>query len=574
MKKFLLTLATVLVGASAAFADANITVSEASGFTENTVASDNGWKAGDFTFKAVKNSSSTAPTYNAKGKDYRLYAKNTFEITATADMTKIEFTISTAGLKRLTDVTASVGTVAEISTVTKDDKEGDVTVVWTGTAKNVTFTVGDKAIYGTEGDKKAGQFDFIKLDIVGGGNYSDTPVEPEEPNYVKVNTVKNGEACVFVAGGKYNLAFDKNYGYMSATDLPAGTTDSFFGEAGSAMTFKAVEGGWTITTSSNRVLGAKTGYNTFDTTDDSADNRVWTLAFNADGTVTIVNVATSKTVAQDPQYGSFGCYDADALEGKNLPTLFKLTTSVPEPVTIDYANISDFTAAANTFDYARFTNELTAVYQNGRYLYVQDNTGVLLIYGDLKNGEEAIKYANGDKIPAGVTGKYQLYQGLPQLSSPQAATFQPGVEGSAVAPTEVDLADVTTMLGNRYIALKNVKIEQVLNEDGTPKANNYTVSQGVDDMLLYNQFSNPTYYDVVEVLTGDDMNLEAIVTCYSGNVQLYPVKVTSNSSISNVVVDENAPVEYFNLQGIRVDNPANGIFIRRQGEQVSKVYVK
>ena len=35
--------------------------------------------------------------------------------------------------------------------------------------------------------------------------------------------------------------------------------------------------------------------------------------------------------------------------------------------------------------------------------------------------------------------------------------------------------------------------------------------------------------------------------------------------------DTNAPVEYFNLQGIRVANPENGIFIRRQGNQVSKV---
>ncbi|MCM1067197.1 MAG: hypothetical protein NC418_06470 [Muribaculaceae bacterium] len=38
--------------------------------------------------------------------------------------------------------------------------------------------------------------------------------------------------------------------------------------------------------------------------------------------------------------------------------------------------------------------------------------------------------------------------------------------------------------------------------------------------------------------------------------------------------DANAPVEYFNLQGVRVANPATGLFIRRQGSNVSKVYVK
>lgn len=47
-----------------------------------------------------------------------------------------------------------------------------------------------------------------------------------------------------------------------------------------------------------------------------------------------------------------------------------------------------------------------------------------------------------------------------------------------------------------------------------------------------------------------------------------------NSSISNVAVDANAPVEFFNLQGIRVDNPANGVYIRRQGNTSAKVLVK
>lgn len=39
--------------------------------------------------------------------------------------------------------------------------------------------------------------------------------------------------------------------------------------------------------------------------------------------------------------------------------------------------------------------------------------------------------------------------------------------------------------------------------------------------------------------------------------------------------DSNAPVEYFNLQGVKLANPEAGqIVIRRQGSQVSKVYVK
>ena len=40
------------------------------------------------------------------------------------------------------------------------------------------------------------------------------------------------------------------------------------------------------------------------------------------------------------------------------------------------------------------------------------------------------------------------------------------------------------------------------------------------------------------------------------------------------MVDENAPVEYYNLQGVRVANPSNGIFIVRQGNKVSKRVIK
>ncbi|MDE6207135.1 MAG: hypothetical protein K2M55_04955 [Muribaculaceae bacterium] len=37
--------------------------------------------------------------------------------------------------------------------------------------------------------------------------------------------------------------------------------------------------------------------------------------------------------------------------------------------------------------------------------------------------------------------------------------------------------------------------------------------------------------------------------------------------------DLNAPVEYFNLQGVKVQNPENGLYIRRQGKTVTKVYL-
>ncbi|WP_290458905.1 hypothetical protein, partial [uncultured Alistipes sp.] len=48
----------------------------------------------------------------------------------------------------------------------------------------------------------------------------------------------------------------------------------------------------------------------------------------------------------------------------------------------------------------------------------------------------------------------------------------------------------------------------------------------------------------------------------------------SSDGIADITVDENAPVEFFNLQGVRVANPENGLYIRRQGNKATKVFVK
>lgn len=56
------------------------------------------------------------------------------------------------------------------------------------------------------------------------------------------------------------------------------------------------------------------------------------------------------------------------------------------------------------------------------------------------------------------------------------------------------------------------------------------------------------------------------------------IKNVGNSEITGIesVFNDNsdAPVQYFNLQGLRVNEPSNGIFIRRQGNKVSKILVK
>lgn len=52
------------------------------------------------------------------------------------------------------------------------------------------------------------------------------------------------------------------------------------------------------------------------------------------------------------------------------------------------------------------------------------------------------------------------------------------------------------------------------------------------------------------------------------------VTFASAAGVETIEADANEAVEYFNLQGVRVENPANGLYIARQGNKVAKVLVK
>lgn len=61
----------------------------------------------------------------------------------------------------------------------------------------------------------------------------------------------------------------------------------------------------------------------------------------------------------------------------------------------------------------------------------------------------------------------------------------------------------------------------------------------------------------------------------AGTGTTYAQYAAPTSGIDDIVIgDENAPVEYYNLQGIRVDNPTPGMYIMRQGTKTSKVIIR
>lgn len=142
------------------------------------------WTAGDgtlaltqapFTVTLAKAEATSAPIINGKSNDARVYAKGAVNVvTKGENMTQIVFGLSAQGVKRLTKITASVGEVVESA----DAK----TVTWTGAAKDVTFTVGEKADLGSDGAAKAGQLCFDNITVVAGGTVTPSPEPNPEPN--------------------------------------------------------------------------------------------------------------------------------------------------------------------------------------------------------------------------------------------------------------------------------------------------------------------------------------------------------------------------------------------------------
>ena len=123
--------------------------------------------------KAAKQDGKTEPAYNANTAALRLYAKNTLTISG-KDVEKIVFTLASDAKYKYTTFTPSVGTLAE-------QAKGDTQMTWTGDASSITFTVGENATLGEDGENSAGQIRISKIEIfVKGGGDTPNPPQPGE----------------------------------------------------------------------------------------------------------------------------------------------------------------------------------------------------------------------------------------------------------------------------------------------------------------------------------------------------------------------------------------------------------
>lgn len=58
------------------------------------------------------------------------------------------------------------------------------------------------------------------------------------------------------------------------------------------------------------------------------------------------------------------------------------------------------------------------------------------------------------------------------------------------------------------------------------------------------------------------------------NATQYEMAKDNFSGVEGISIDANSPVEYYNLNGQKISDPSNGIFIRRQGSATTKVVIR
>lgn len=247
--------------------------------------------------------------------------------------------------------------------------------------------------------------------------------------------------------------------------------------------------------------------------------------------------------------------------------------------------------AANTDREITLNCDLTVTYQGStsndnttRDLYVQDATGKGLLIYEYNNP----KFNVGDVI-SGVKGKYDFYNGVPELIKPVLGEVKETVE---VTPVSVDASQVTVDNVNDYVVINNVELSDISEADA--KLNDETAT-----LALYNKYDACTYpADLTKkyFVTG-------IVSVYKDAVQIYPVEITEdtesgvNDAVANefkvvavangieVNVAEAGLVSVYNAagqlvanvnvaEGATTINVAAGFYIVKAGNNVAKVLVK
>ncbi|MBR5639963.1 MAG: chitobiase/beta-hexosaminidase C-terminal domain-containing protein [Muribaculaceae bacterium] len=194
------------------------------------------------------------------------------------------------------------------------------------------------------------------------------------------------------------------------------------------------------------------------------------------------------------------------------PTAFEKVVNLDDLPKVD--NIAGLLATDAETD-VMFNNPVTAVYQSGNQLYINDASGFMLVYGHLDN-----TYSNGDQL-SGIAGNWKLYNGMTEMI-PIVSTFVEGTPGTPVEPALITVEEIDQSMIHNYLRIENCTLDSIAGSKGR----NFTLTDETGDMIMRLNFN--------EVTIGEDFdyeatyNIEGFLAFYASangetqQLQLYP----------------------------------------------------
>ncbi len=224
----------------------------------------------------------------------------------------------------------------------------------------------------------------------------------------------------------------------------------------------------------------------------------------------------------------------------------------------EVSNIAAANELPNKTDFV-FYGPAVVVYQNGSNLWIKDNTGFGLIYG---NQLPAI--AEGSTLAEGWEAQHYLFRGkIHEYQYPTGVAADPEEELQTITATEYTRDQLNESKINERVMIKDLTlVEETDSINQYWKRYMYNIVDG--DTLTVYKFENIEYPAIEE---GKTYDVEAMVSYYGGKVQLLPIAITEHTAAGlrgdvdnsgNVdISDATALINYLlygNSDGLNMDN--------------------
>lgn len=341
-------------------------------------------------------------------------------------------------------------------------------------------------------------------------------------------------AEVTVDGKTFTIATKKN----KASDLvKPGDQIRVYKNADLVITSNDVVMKEVVLTGMNKYAGAQTVSDGWTTT----ENGLLTTLNNTSGSKTVTFTAT------DNQFRCVDIVVSDEVGG----------VTPPAPVEAKVVNNVAETIALENGTPIKVNYELTVAFVNFSNVYSFDAAGNFIqVYG-------SNSYKAGDVIPAGWEGKYVLFQGATPEIEP-VGSLPASTKQEAFTPKEVAAADITTAMVNNVVLVKNVVLEAA----SPATKDNFIGKVGNVELSLRNN------YTLASVDAGTyDMTL--LVTVFNKATSLYVISYNNDGSgVDEIEAVGDGEAVYYNLQGVKVAEPENGLYIKVQGNKATKVLIR